>query len=139
MTVKPLARPKRNLPPDREILLYVEILKIIFKKIKDLTQKEAEMDGFSTRKEAVRGILTINHKKLTRNTIELYCSITFFRRTDRTDATKSILFTHFKDKLLSGEKTTTVRMVSLPRYIEGEVVMIIFKNKKPVNSLLNYI
>lgn len=41
---------------------------------------------------------------------------------------KSILFTHFRDKLLSGEKTQTTRAIMVPRYEENsEEVFLDFK------------
>lgn len=33
---------------------------------------------------------------------------------------KSILFTHFRDKLLSGEKTQTTRAIMIPKYEENK-------------------
>jgi len=40
---------------------------------------------------------------------------------------KSILFTHFKKKLLDGTKQQTYRCIFIPTYEIGEIVKIIFK------------
>ncbi|MFX0132110.1 MAG: hypothetical protein ACFFDN_00560 [Candidatus Hodarchaeota archaeon] len=50
---------------------------------------------------------------------------------------KSILFTHFRDKLLSDEKTQTTRAIMCPRYEENiEEVYIDFKHKNELRERL---
>lgn len=111
-------------PQDKEFLFVAKIDSITFKLLKDLTEKEALNDGFSSLDECIKGLLEINRSK----TINNFCYIVkftpmwdlpFIRR-------KSIPFRYFKEKL-GKEKCQTIRMLMLPNYIIGELVNIFWK------------
>jgi len=130
---------------NKEHLFNACILSIKFKRIKELTEEEAILDGFKDTKTAIKKVMEINNIKNENR----WCYITRFRRTDEKDGGKSILFTHFKDKLLAGSKAQTIRMIFMPNYVEGEIVKIMFrkarngkkhapaKKKKTIKTFLN--
>ena len=52
---------------------------------------------------------------------------------------KAISFTVMKEKLLSKEKRQTMRMLFIPTYSEGEIVAIVFKDKKKEKEFLYFV
>jgi hypothetical protein len=125
----------KKLPPDRDSLYYVEITDIYVKKLKLLTEEEAIRDGFDNVEEAIEKVLEINNLKDNDHNRERLICITVWKDTERTDATKTILFTALKNKLLTREKKSTFRF-SLPSYIIGECVMLCFKKEEKEKQTL---
>lgn len=52
---------------------------------------------------------------------------------------KSINFTCFKEKLLSGEKKQTIRCLFIPHYEEGEIVQIKFEKEPLFKAMITQI
>lgn len=115
-----------------ERLFNAKVDQIYFKRIADLTAEEAVADGFSDKEAYILGLLHINHVVNTSIGRLRFCYIVRFHRDDdyKGQLAKSILFTHFKEKLVDGTKQQTTRMIFMPTYIEGEAVSIMFQEKK---------
>jgi hypothetical protein len=105
---------------------------IYFKRISELTDEEAISDGFDNKEAYILGLLRINHVSNASVGRKRFCYIVKFHKNDsyKGQLAKSILFTHFKEKLVDGTKQQTTRMIFMPTYIEGEAVSIMFQEKK---------
>ena len=131
---------KLELKPGKELLFHARIDAIRFKHICELTPVEAQLDGFQTSEEAVEKILEINHTRESRR----WCYIVQFHRVKYTGTKrlKGLSFTHFRNKLVRGEKQQTVRMIYMPPFVEEEIIKIVYKHWGWQNfwfSLMNFI